>query len=280
MANSFDNRLVTLEVVIQGQTYTFDQNYYIFATGTKYTNGNFGEAAIRIDNISKQIRDFIALKTSRWTPQRSISTINLYVGRASYGTFQIFTGAGLRCNPSQPPDIGMTLISQANIANMGNITSFSSPTNSSLKSICQQVASNNGLTLQFQAKSNPSINNYHFTGAVANQIKSLNSLANINAYQDGQELIVTDAQTARSVAPVEINKHTGMVGIPEVTETGVRVRMLILNELKVGAQIIIDSDVNPAANGAYIIFKLSFEVASRDTPFYWVIDGKVPLGSQ
>ena len=35
MTAAFDNRLVTLGIQTQGKTYTFDQQYYIRATGTK-----------------------------------------------------------------------------------------------------------------------------------------------------------------------------------------------------------------------------------------------------
>ena len=45
MANAFDDRLVTLDVQLigpdgqpEGDPYTFDESYYILATGTKFTD--------------------------------------------------------------------------------------------------------------------------------------------------------------------------------------------------------------------------------------------------
>ena len=281
MTNAYDNRLVNLEIKVDDKTFSYDQNFAIFATGSKYTNGNFADFIIRIDNISKIDRNFLVTKTSPWSPQRTNAVVSLSVGRESYGTFQMATGNAIACNPTQPPDIGLILKSQAFAASMGFVGAFSSPPTASLKSICQQVADNLGIPLDYQATQNPIIGNYHFTGALPNQVKKLNQLANINAFIDNSSnnLVVLDNGKGRTTSLVQVNSSTGMVGVPEITEIGVRCKMLINNEVKVGDQIQLTSEINPAANGKYYIAKLGFEVATRDTPFYWLLDARVLLGS-
>ena len=63
-----------------------------------------------------------------------------------------------------------------------------------------------------------------------------------------------------------------MIGIPVVTERGVYVKMLLDNTVSVGGSITVKSDINPAANGTYTITKLMFEIANRDTPFYYHVN--------
>ena len=281
MSNAFDNRLVSLLVTVDNESLTYNQDFAILATGTKYTNGNFADFIIRIDNIDKVTRNFLITKTSPWNPQRTNANVTLSVGRESYGTFQMATGNAIACNPTQPPDVGLILKSQAFAASMGFVGAFSAPPLSPLKDICQQVANNLGIPLDYQASQNPVIGNYHFTGAVLNQVKKLNELAPINAFIDNSSntLVILDNGVGRATTLIQVNSDTGMIGVPEITEIGVRARMLINNEVKVGDQIQITSTMNPAANGIYYIAKLGFEVASRDTPFYWIIDARVLLGS-
>ena len=68
---------------------------------------------------------------------------------------------------------------------------------------------------------------------------NLNQLGPIKAYIDNGTLIVTDCNGARSGGPIVISAATGMIGVPEVTETGVRVRVLILQEISQGQEITI-----------------------------------------
>ena len=275
MGNAFDDRLITLTISLDGKTIaTYDQSFYIIATGMAYTNGNFGECALRIDNISQKVRDQLVTATSQWNNlKRAPAFITLSVGRESYGTFQIFSGNAIASNPSQPPDIGLTIRSLTQASLLGYPNAFAAPAMSSVKSICQNVAQSSGLALDFQAKNNPNIGNYHFTGAVGKQLQKLQDLG-VSAYVDqgSNTLVVTDYLSPREGGTIQVNSETGMIGVPEVTEVGVRVKMLITNQIKIGSQVQVTSKINPAANGIYILNKLGFEIASRDTPFYWILD--------
>ena len=275
MSAAFDNRLITLTIAVNGETIaTYDQNFYIIATGMTYTNGNFGECALRIDNISQQVRDQLVTATSQWgNLNRTPASITLSVGRESYGTFQIFNGNAIASNPTQPPDIGLMIRSLTKANLFGYPNAFTASPMASLKDICQNVAQSIGATLDFQATTNPLIGNYRFTGAQAKQVKKLNDLG-INAYFDqaSDTLVVTDYNAARELPVIQVNSDTGMIGVPEVTEIGVRARMLITNEIKIGSPVEIKSKINPASNGTYILQRLGFEIASRDVPFYWILD--------
>jgi hypothetical protein len=63
-----------------------------------------------------------------------------------------------------------------------------------------------------------------------------------------------------------------MVGIPEITEQGIKVKYLLDNVSRLGGGLRISSDIYPAVNGLYIIYKLGFEISNRDTPFYYIAE--------
>ena len=69
-----------------------------------------------------------------------------------------------------------------------------------------------------------------------------------------------------------LNLESGMVGKPEFTEQGCKVKFLIDPRTKLGGALKVISKTTPTANGVYIIYKLSFFVASRDVDFYYAAE--------
>lgn len=284
MTNAFDDRLVTFEVTISGKTYTYNQDYYIVATGTRFVNGNFGECVLRLDNISKATRNEIISKTTPWATPRQNAQIVLSVGRKSYGTFELFRGDMIASNVTQPPDIGLTFKSALSSSLLGYTDAFSAPPSASFLSICQQVTNNinkaapqTPIVLDFQSSyGGKTIGNFSFTGPVMNEVRKLEEMAPVNAFIESGKLVVLDIDTGRNNPTITISSETGMIGVPEITEYGVSVRFLMSNNLILGSLVNLISKENPQANGIFKVFKLQFEIASRDTPFYWVIDLRKP----
>jgi hypothetical protein len=286
MSEAFDSRLLQFTVSVEDQVFTWDQNYYIRSSGTKYTDGMLGECAIRIDNIAKSTRDFLVKKCVPWQPPpapRLFANIQLEVGRASTGTFLLFAGQAAAANPSQPPDIGLTFQSLANQYWLGNIGALNMGPMSSLSVIAQEVATLNHLTLQFKG-TDFQVGNFSFTGAVAKLIDKLKALGNVWAFPDNGVLVVLSGgptpaapPPARNNSPLLVNSETGMIGVPETDTFGLSVKMLINSELRAGDLIQVQSTMNPAANGVFTIFKLGFDIATWEAPWYWNIWAK-PAG--
>lgn len=281
MTAAFDDRLVSLVISTDdGTILTYDQSYYIIATGTKFTDGTLGECALRVDNISKKSRDYLVSKCSPWVVPRSYVNLTLEVGRASRGTFRLFEGQATAGNPSQPPNIGLTFTSLTNSALLGNIGSLNTGPNSPLQSICQQIASQlpntvtgvPGIPLDYRATYNPTVNNYSFIGPLIRQVDKINDIGGVNAAIVNNVLVVVDAGTGRGNVPIILNASTGMVGVPVTTELGVNVKALIGTEIRPFDLVTVQSSINPAANGTFVVYKLGYDIASRDTPFYWNIE--------
>ena len=268
----FDDRLVTLTIKIGNDTYTFDQEYYIAATGIIFTGGLFGQSTIKIDNISKQVLDTLITKTTVWRPNRTTANVSLSIGRASYGTFEIFNGGAIASNPSQPPNIGMIIQSNTLSTILGQPNAFTAGSMTTIKSLCQSLAQSFNVPLVYEATSQQQVGNYHFVGPLSKQIMKINDLGIVKVSYVNSQIVVTDLGAARKLPVVQVDTDHGLIGVPEVTEKGVRVKVLITNEIKLGSPVTVTSTVNPAANGNFTIFKLGYEIASRDTPFYYVLD--------
>lgn len=287
MTGAFDNRLVSLGVqplnpdgTPDGSPYSFDQSYYILATGSKYTDGSLGECALRIDNIAKKTRDYLVSKCSPWVRPRGYVNLTLDVGRQSTGTFRLFEGQATAGNPTQPPDIGLTFTSLTNSALLGNIGTLNTGPTSPLKNIATQIAAQlpntvtgkPGIPLDYIATYNPTVNNYSFTGPLIRQVDRLNAIGGVNAAIVDNVLVVVDAGSSRNNDPIILNASTGMIGVPVTTELGVSARALIGREIRPFDRVTVQSTVNPGANGTFFVYKLGYDIASRATPFYWNLE--------
>ena len=268
----FDPRIIKVSIEVDGVIKTYE-GLNIVASGTKYANANQNTCEIKISNLTKETRDYILTKTSPLNLNRTPKKITLEAGRQSYGTSVIFRGNITNSNPSQPPDITLTLKCMTGYFLSGNIISSNQTSSARLSQVSEKIAKDLDMPLNFQA-TDINIGNYTHSGASTKQVDKLNDMGNINAYIDDDTLIVKDSDLPLSNVITIVNAETGMIGIPELTEQGIKVSFLLDNRTKLGGTVRVKSKINPAANGDYIIYKLNFEVASRDVPFYYIAEAR------
>lgn len=273
MTNAFDPRIIQLGIQFPNGTTTF-QDLNIRAAGRKYTTAIMNECEVAVYNLTTQQKHDILTQAS---PQNQSNPVKmtLDIGRQSYGTFRLFEGNVIACAATQPPDVGLILRSLTNNYFMSQVAGYTAPPVTLLSQIAQQVATSNNLTLVFQA-TDKQINNYAFTGAAAKQVQKLAEMGSVNAYVDNEKLVVLDLNKPLNTAIRLVNSKTGMVGVPEVTTYGVRVKMMIDNSIQLFGQIQVESEINPAANGIYYITQLNFEVANREEPFWYILECRNP----
>lgn len=269
--NAFDSRLLTLTVELPTGTVEYS-GLSIYARGRKYDTSIPGECDVVIYNLNPTDRNNLLtqaspLKIGKNTPVN----ITLSAGRESYGTFILYQGNVTASDVTQPPDIGVSLTAQTLLGAMGLVVNHNQSSIATLKVISQSIADSLGILLDFQAVNDKQIDNYSFTGAALKQVEKLNQMGGIKAYIDGNTLIVQDVGKPRNGQPVLISANTGMVGVPQLTTLGVAVKLMLNPQIMLGGQVIIDSLINPAANGTYYVIQIDFEVANRDTPFWYTL---------
>ena len=270
--NEIDPRLMRISVEVNGRLKSYD-GLAMTASGCKYANANQNECEVKLFNLDKATRDFILTETSPFNANRTPKRFIVEAGRVSYGLSRIFAGVISSAVPSQPPDIAVTLKALTGNDQKGNIVARNQPGQTTLKNIAQSVAKDLSLSLLFQAQ-DKQIANYNFTGGSLKQVDKLGEVGNVNAFVDDDSLIVKDSGRALVNTVRVLNIDTGLIGIPEITEQGIKCKFLLDNTTTLGGTLRIQSKIYPAVNGDYVIYKLGFDIASRDTQFYWIAEAK------
>lgn len=270
MAETLDPRLLRIGIQIGGRLKLYE-GLQITASGTKFANATQNECEVKIANLDKATRDYLLTETSPFNKRKTRKVLTVEAGRVSTGYSLVFAGDITNAVGGQPPDITMTLKAAACDFAKGTINAAAMPGVTPLQTIAARVAADLGLSLNFQATPKQ-IANYSFTGSAAKQVDHLGQMGRVNAYVDDTSLIVKDWGKPLARRTRILNLETGLIGIPEFTETGVKVKMLFDNQTVLGGGLMLSSKLNPAADGLYTISKLGFELANRDTPFYYIAE--------
>lgn len=277
MATELDPRLLRISVEINGQLKSYE-GLDMTASGTKYANANQNECEVKISNLDKTTRDYLLTETSPFNKNKTRKLLRVEAGRVSTGYSLVFQGDITNAIGAQPPDITLTLKAAAGDFAKGDIVARSQPGVVPMRNIAARIAQDLGLSLNFQASAKQ-ISNFSHTGSAAKQVELLGQLGRVNAYVDDAALVVKDWNKPLADRVREVNLDTGMIGIPEFTETGIKVKLLFDNQTVLGGALRVTSRLNPAANGLYTVAKLGFELASRDAPFHYIAEATRSAGA-
>jgi hypothetical protein len=267
-----DPRIIRVGLEVAGRLQTYD-GLAVTVTGTKYANANENDCEVKITNLARATRDYLVTEASPFNKSKTRKRLIVEAGRVSTGIATVFVGDITCAAVSQPPDVVVTLKAATGSFDKGNVIQRSQPGLCTLSQIAKTVANDLGLSLNFQCK-DKQIANYAFTGGALRQVDQLGAAGGVSAYVDDGALIVKNYGEPLRGSTRVVNLETGMIGIPEFTERGIKVKMLYDNQTKLGTGLIVRSDLNPAANGNYTVYKLGFELASRDTPFYLIAEAQ------
>jgi len=273
---TLDPRLLRIGIEIDGQLKTYD-GLAMTVSGTKYANANQNECEVKITNLDKATRDYLLTETSPFNKNKKRKILTVEAGRVSTGYSLVFSGDITNAVGAQPPDITLTLKAAAGDFAKGEIIARSQPGTAPLENIATRVAKDLGLSLNFEAKPKQ-ISNYTYTGSAVKQVEQLGAMGRVNAFIDDLALVVKDFNAPLAGRTRELSLDTGMIGIPEFTDQGIKVKMLFDNQTVLGGGLNITSKMNPAADGLYTVYKLTFELASRDTPFYYIAEATRAAG--
>ena len=269
-----DKRLLRVDLTINGRVNSYD-TLAIESNGAKFCNSIANEGIIKITNLDRTTRDWILSATTPYQLNPSTAKIELYAGRESTGYASVFVADIFRSTITQPPDIGLTIICMTGFSEQGNIVSVSNGASTKLSTIVQSAANKMGLQLVNQA-TDKTVANYHYSGSAFGQIEAIGAIGGIDAYIDDNKLVVKNLNQALTGSTKLISQKTGMIGIPEVTAFGIRVKFLWDADTKIGSAITVHSELNPTANGTYTIYKLEWHLANRATQFYYIAEAVRP----
>lgn len=265
-----DQRILRVGIEVSGEVRWYE-GLYITASGSKGASDIENTCDVEILNLSKDVRNYILTETSPFNKNRTPKKLFVEAGRVSTGVAQLFVGDIVSSSPTQPPDIGLRIKAQTGAFKKGDLVARSGRAKEKLSEIAKRVASDLEATLEFEA-SDKFIANYSFSGASLQQVNALSMVGNVDVFLDNTTLVIKDQGKPRKNRVKKINSSTGMIGIPEATERGVKAEFLFDLDTEVGARIDVESELNPSLNGSYTIFKLDFDLASRETQWYYTAE--------
>lgn len=272
--NQFDPRLLRAGVEVGNQVIWYEGLAIEFSCSKIMGSASANEGTIKITNISRDTRNRILTEATPWNKLRTRKQLIVEAGRQSYGYSRIFVGDITTATPSQPPDIALTLSARTNAWNKTQVVAKSYSGTVSSQQVAQDIADSMGLTLSFEATPKQ-IGSYAFTGAKSKQLDKLGELGRVSAYVDDSRLVVLDLGKPLKETEKQSNVlslESGMVGLPEVTEQGIRVKMMFEPYSKCGGEIEVRSVINPVVNGEYIIYKMTYDLANRSDQFYTTLE--------
>lgn len=270
MVQQFDPRLLRVGIEV-GKEVRWYEGLAIECSISKMASAaSANDATVKITNISRETRNLILTEATPWNTLRVRKQIIVEAGRQSYGYSRIFVGDIMTATPSQPPDIALTISARTNAWNKTQPVAKSYSGTVSSNKVAQDIADSMGLTLSFEATPR-NIGSYAFTGAKSKQLDRLAELGRVTAYIDDGRLVVLDVgnplkETEKQTNVLDLT--SGMIGLPEVTEQGIKVKMMFEPYSKCGGEIEVKSVINPVVNGDYIIYKMTYDLANRQDQFY------------
>lgn len=267
MALAIDQRILRIGVEVSGQMNWYE-GLQMTARGSKLVSDVQNQCSVTITNLSAAVRNFILTETSPFNKNRTPKKLIVEAGRVSTGTARLFVGDITSSSPTQPPDIGLSLQAQTGAFKKGEVVARSGQAREKLSALAERIGADvEAETVVFEAQ-DKFIANYSFSGASLRQVNALAEAGGVDAYLDDQTLVVKDRGKPLRNRTKVLDNSSGMIGIPEATERGVKVRILFDLETDLGGQIDLTSELNPALDGSYTIFKIDFDLASRDTAWY------------
>jgi hypothetical protein len=265
---AFDDRLLSVQIAVNGQLLTFNQDFWITVKGEKFANALENTCHIEIANLNTAHRNFILTETSPFNSLRVPKVCSVFAGRVSTGMFLVYTGDVMTSRISQPPDIKIGLKCGTCHFKKGSVGRRTGGKSAKLSTLANGVAGNLGLSLRMESP-DMNVGNYAYSGNALNEVDLLGKSGNCLAYVDDQQLILKPISAALSGSVLNLSEQTGMIGLPEITDKGLKVKFLYDSSVKLGGAIVITSVLNPAANGKFVIYKLRFDLASRENPFHY-----------
>lgn len=249
-------------------------------------------AKISIANLSKQDVEYLTTYTSRFVEPNKQKKINIFAGYESTGVGQIFSGDIVSAVPEGMPDTWLNIEAKSNYYNQTKIISYTI-TEAKTQDIAQNIATQYGLALDWRSKSQKLIDCFNINGAKSRLLNELNKLDNFRAYIDNGVLKVIDkdeeppkesetpkvynskiSDTKKTGYVKLITPNSGLIGIPQPDEYGVKVKILIDPSINLGDWFKLESQKLPALNGYYQIYEMIYDFATREPQYYIELKGK------
>ena len=239
------------------------------------------DAKISIANLSREDVEYLTTYTSPYVDQSKKKRINLFAGYESTGVGQIFSGDIYSALPEGMPDTWLNIEAKTEYYNQQNIITYTQP-RVDTKTLATNIANQLGVGLVWRSKSKKYIDSFNYTGSKAQLLNRLNQVDNFYAYIDNNTLYVVDkdeqppetSSTKQDGTIKLVNQNSGLIGIPQPDEYGVKIKILLDPAVSLGDWFKLESERLPIVNGFYQVYEMTYDFATREPQYYIEIYGK------
>lgn len=273
-----DKRKVIVEIeTADGQLARFDGLNVKF-TIKKSANAVMNKAEIGIANLSMERVYNLTTFMSPHLNEEKRKMVQIFAGYVKDPADEvplIFQGEITRALPTMPPDVWLNCEARSGFYNNQNVVSVSVNGKTTVKDICARAARELGLQLSYTATTNKAVEGFSHSGGATNMLARVNELGGVIAFEDDGVLKVIDADKPETSEYIRVlNRHSGLIGMPQPDNMGLKMKMLLDPTFKVGDRVRLESEMLPKANGVYWCYGLTHSGSLRDTDFYTEIEAK------
>lgn len=268
----FDPRILNVELEFDDGSLIYGDPLYIKVQGSKTIASLQNTATITIGNLTKEHRDYIMSNCNQvLQSQYKIRKVRVTAGRQSVGSWQVYEGDIISASLSQPPDIMLTLRCATMARDKTNFWTYSNTGPITLGQIAQDFANVMGLNLNIDpaVSASQTVPRFTFNGQPVGMLTRISEMFNVKAYTDDNSIIIKPWTEALTNQIVLVSSDSGMVGIPEFTEYGIKVKTLVDKSVKLGGALRLTSTMVPVMNADYVITRIDYSLATRETEFYY-----------
>lgn len=240
----------------------------------------YGSGKVSICGLPRNIIEVLIGFTDTETELQKRRIIKVSAGYEGQQLGLMVNGTIKSAMPSMPPDVWIDCDVINNYEALNNQSiNFSTKETMPLSDYINLVASNLGLQQDIRITNADAINISQQNITAGTIFDIVYSITNVSfpivAYIENETLIVDYAveplnNDERYINPIEINKNTGMVGLPQLLNAGkiANITTLLNTSIKTGDIIKVESSQIPSANGLYYVIGMTYNGEFRGNNWY------------
>lgn len=276
-----DKRLMRVIITVDGSSTQYDtvgdDGLAMKASITKSSDPKQNKGEVTIEGLRREERERVLMRISPWRKDKKMARLEIQAGRESWGLRTLFVGDITGASITQPPDIQLRMTATTGQNLRTTASPVSAPATHNLQQVAEDIAKRGGLNLHVSDKAplTKTVTNWRSDSGCQQQIEELSRASGCDVSIDDSELVIKPrGQHKAGSTSVVISRDSGMVGIPELSESGLKVKCLLDPAFSVGCRYRVESELHPGATGWYVADSISWELATHDTAWYVALESK------
>lgn len=283
---SFTKKIIEVRITLTSGTFTGGANTKVIRglpVKVEIQRPGFparDNAKISITGINQEDLDALTFLAFRPLTFAQNNKVSIFAGDEKEGMSLAFMGDIVTSVPNYnaAPDVVLEIEAMAGYyAGLLAVPPYTFKGSIPAASVLEQVCNEAGFVFVNEGETKSILNPY-LKGSPVQKIISLANSYDLNIVLNGETLTLKTAEGNTQVVAV-LSSSSGMIGYPDFTSNGIKVKSEFLPQVQVGNQIEVKSIV-PKASGRWNITSLSHSLGAHmdNAPWFTTIDAIYPEG--